>query len=101
MFTLPIRILPLYSSANSSRIGAIILQGPHHSAQKSTRIGTGDCRTSFAKFSCVRVTTLGEAMCLEIRQTPNHVSGGSDRGETDQCGNHGENRIQRAYSGTG
>ena len=30
---------PVYSVAISSRIGAIILQGPHHSAQKSSRTG--------------------------------------------------------------
>ena len=31
--------LPAYSLATSSKIGAIALQGPHHSAQKSTRTG--------------------------------------------------------------
>lgn len=38
-------IFPLYSCASSSIIGAIILQGPHHGAQKSTRTGTGDFKT--------------------------------------------------------
>src|SRR5690606_33436284 len=34
-----------YSSAASSSNGAIILQGPHHSAQKSTSTGLSDFRT--------------------------------------------------------
>ena len=33
MFTLAMRSLPWYCTANSSRIGAIILHGAHHSAQ--------------------------------------------------------------------
>ena len=37
-------LLP-YSAASSSMIGAIILQGPHQGAQKSTNTGTGDLRT--------------------------------------------------------
>src|SRR5450756_2534291 len=38
--TLAIVRRPAYSSAISSSSGFIALQGPHHSAQKSTRIGT-------------------------------------------------------------
>src|SRR5579883_37530 len=38
--------LPAMSVANSSRKGPIILQGPHHSAQKSTSTGPGARRTS-------------------------------------------------------
>src|SRR6266516_1092294 len=37
--SLAIRSLPLCSEAISSSVGAIILQGPHHSAQKSTSTG--------------------------------------------------------------
>src|SRR6267143_6865618 len=37
---------PAYSFARSSTIGAIILHGPHHVAQKSTRTGIGDFNTS-------------------------------------------------------
>jgi hypothetical protein len=37
--------------------GAIILQGMHHSAQKSTRTGMVDSSTSFWKFADVRVTS--------------------------------------------
>jgi len=39
-------ILPSYSPANSSIKGAIMRQGPHQGAQKSTRTGTDDLRTS-------------------------------------------------------
>src|SRR5271165_791736 len=40
---------PLYWSATLSTIGAIILHGPHQSAQKSTRTGSDDLRTSASK----------------------------------------------------
>src|ERR1700678_1337653 len=51
MFSLAIRILSLYWSAISSRIGAIILQGPHHSAQKSSNTGLSAFRTSSANLA--------------------------------------------------
>src|SRR5215203_5059559 len=38
-----------YSSATASTEGAIIRHGPHHSAQKSTRIGFSLPKTSFSK----------------------------------------------------
>src|SRR4030095_14021473 len=41
--------LPWYVLATSSSTGANILQGPHHSAQKSTRTGFEDLRTSWSK----------------------------------------------------
>ena len=41
------------SEANSSKIGAIILQGPHHSAQKSTSIGFSDDLTTSSKVAAV------------------------------------------------
>src|SRR3954452_15525945 len=40
ILTLETVTLPAMSVASSSRNGAIILQGPHHSAQKSTRTGS-------------------------------------------------------------
>ena len=55
--TFPTATRPEYSSANSSRIGAIILHGPHHSAQKSTRIGWADLRTSSENVDSVRLRT--------------------------------------------
>jgi len=38
-----------FSAASCSNIGSITLQGLHHSAQKSTRTGVGERRTSWAK----------------------------------------------------
>ena len=38
-----------WSAATSSRIGAIMRHGPHHSAQKSTMTGLSLSRTSSAK----------------------------------------------------
>src|SRR5260221_7376132 len=46
MLSLATVTLPVISAAISSRAGAIILQGPHHSAQKSTRTGPGARSTS-------------------------------------------------------
>src|SRR5215470_18250945 len=41
--------LPAYSEASSSTIGCIRLQGPHHTAQKSTSTGRSELSTSFWK----------------------------------------------------
>src|SRR6185312_4655517 len=46
MLSLAIFTLPPSSVAISSSDGAIILQGPHHSAQKSTTTGSDDWSTS-------------------------------------------------------
>src|ERR1043165_4514145 len=62
MLSLAILTLPSYSAASSSRMGATILQGPHHSAQKSTNTGTGDFKTSSPKFPSVRVTIFATAI---------------------------------------
>ena len=40
------------------------MQGPHHSAQKSTRTGVVDLRASASKFCAVKVTIKGEAIYL-------------------------------------
>src|SRR6186713_3587977 len=53
------RSLSLYSVAISSRMGAIILQGPHHSAQKSRRTGLSDLRTSWLNVASVVCTMSG------------------------------------------
>src|SRR5690606_8780032 len=42
----------------SSRAGAIILQGPHHSAQKSTTTGRSALRTSLSKLASVTLEVL-------------------------------------------
>src|SRR6202023_3889455 len=59
MLSLAMRILSLYVSAISSRMGAIILQGPHHSAQKSNRTGLSDLRTSLSNVASLVWTILG------------------------------------------
>jgi hypothetical protein len=53
MLSLAIRTLSWYSAAISSRMGAIILQGPHHSAQKSSRTGLSDFSTSWLNVASV------------------------------------------------
>src|SRR6202044_309840 len=59
MLSLAIRILSLYWSAISSRMGAIILQGPHHSAQKSSNTGLSDFNTSLSNVASLVWTILG------------------------------------------
>src|SRR5262245_48080485 len=49
-------ILSLFSPAISSSTGATILQGPHHSAQKSTRTVLSLLRTSLSKVASVTST---------------------------------------------
>src|SRR6185369_7759349 len=51
MLTLATRSLPAQLCATSSRIGAIILHGPHHSAQKSTSTGSLDFSTCSSNWS--------------------------------------------------
>src|SRR5580698_4880458 len=53
MFTLPTLTAPVFSEASSSISGAIMRQGPHQGAQKSTNTGVDDSRTSLRKFSSV------------------------------------------------
>src|SRR5205807_8681859 len=52
--TLTMRSFPSYSVASSSRMGAISLHGPHHSAQKSTRTGWSEELISSSKVASVR-----------------------------------------------
>src|SRR4051812_47099806 len=53
MLSLAIDTLPSSSVASSSSAGAIILQGEHHSAQKSTSTGLDDRRTSVSNVPSV------------------------------------------------
>src|SRR4051795_7029934 len=55
MFSLAIVTFSPRSRPISSSAGAIIRQGPHHSAQKSTRTGLSEPITSFWKLSSVTV----------------------------------------------
>src|SRR5215210_9033900 len=58
MLSLAMVSLSPCSAAISSRTGATILQGPHHSAQKSTSTGLSLPSTSLAKLVSVTVTVL-------------------------------------------
>src|SRR5581483_8450178 len=56
--SLAMRSLPACSVAISSRMGAIILQGPHHSAQKSTRTASSAPLISSSNVASVNVAML-------------------------------------------
>src|SRR5919108_2358999 len=59
--------LPLRSRAISSSAGAIILQGPHHSAQKSTSTGPDAFRTSVSKeLSLTWVVLIGIPLLIAV-----------------------------------
>src|SRR5918996_2002069 len=57
ILTFATTIVSLLSAASSSRYGAIILHGPHHSAQKSTTTGTGDFSTSASNEASLVIMT--------------------------------------------
>src|SRR2546421_1725276 len=59
MLSLPVCARPSYSMASSARIEDTARQGLPHSAQKSTRTGREDLRSSCGKLVSVRVTMLG------------------------------------------
>ena len=62
--------VPAFSFAISSRIGAIILHGPHHSAQKSTSTGCALFITSWSKFDSSIVTAVPFSMSLLKKISP-------------------------------
>src|SRR5689334_11464662 len=64
MLSLAIVSLSACSAAISSRTGATILHGPHHSAQKSTSTGLSLPRTSVAKVASVTVLVLPAMVVL-------------------------------------
>src|SRR3989338_897791 len=66
--SLPTFSLPSYSFAISSTAGAIILHGPHHTAQKSTNTGLSDFRTSVSKFASVTSTGFIRSPCRSSLQ---------------------------------
>ena len=45
-----------FSEATSATVGASCLHGPHHSAQKSTKTGISEFKTSLLKFSSSRIS---------------------------------------------
>src|SRR3954471_1573313 len=66
MFSLAIVSLSACSAAISSRTGATILHGPHHSAQKSTSTGLSLPRTSVANVASVTVLVLPAMVVLPV-----------------------------------
>src|SRR3984885_10648212 len=58
--SLTILTLPLSDLEISSSAGAIILQGPHHSAQKSTTTGSVAFSTSCSNVASVVLSTIGK-----------------------------------------
>src|SRR6185369_646846 len=73
---LPIFTLPAYSLASSSTMGAIARHGPHQAAQKSTKTGVSDFKTSWSKFWSVTSTIPAAAMLSsgEFTHEPNIVT---------------------------
>src|SRR5690606_27808550 len=73
ILSLAIVTLPDNSAEISSSAGAIILHGPHHSAQKSTTTGSEACRTWVSK---LELSTLMVAM-IHILQLMLHRTFGT------------------------
>src|SRR5580698_8130939 len=61
-FSLPTFTRPAYASAIASTVGVIMRQGPHHSAQKSTRTGASEFRTSLSQVASVNVKVFAPAI---------------------------------------
>src|SRR6185312_15374116 len=59
-------ILSAFSSPIWSRIGPTARHGPHHSAQKSTRIVLSEFRTSVSKFASVTLTAFDMSFSLSV-----------------------------------
>src|SRR5437868_15473220 len=68
MLTLATVTLPAMSLASSSSAGPISLQGPHHSAQKSTSTGSFAFSTSASKLASVTAVVICPDLgqCLEV-----------------------------------
>src|SRR5689334_8851204 len=57
-------ILPSYSRESSSKTGAIIRQGRHHGAQKSTTTGLSDFKTDSPKLASLTCTNVSDMSFL-------------------------------------
>src|SRR5689334_10571952 len=73
------------SVAISSRTGATILHGPHHSAQKSTSTGLSLPSTSLAKLASVTVTVLPAMEVLPLDRLARGEPGWITRRAVDLC----------------
>src|SRR4051812_4864086 len=78
MLTLAIVSFSPCSAAISSRTGATILHGPHHSAQKSTRTGLSLASTSVSKVSSVTVLVAAPMLSPGVKVQSSNVPGGAD-----------------------
>src|SRR5437016_6692725 len=69
---------PDFSRAISSSNGAIILQGPHHSAQKSTITGLSSCFSSRSKLDSSSLIT--EELSIALRKISPNLNNQNHRG---------------------
>src|SRR3954452_11494614 len=83
MLSLATVSLSACSPAISSRTGATILHGPHHSAQKSTSTGLSLPRTSLAKLASVTVLVLPAMVVLPVPLLED--AGGTTSSVVDLC----------------
>src|SRR5579864_2891576 len=63
----------------ASMVGDIMRHGPHHSAQKSTKTGTSELRTSLSQAASVKVKVFAPAMfsilyCYQMLKPPKGFS---------------------------
>src|SRR6266853_1226674 len=87
--TLPTLIASAFSRAISSSKGAIILHGPHHSAQKSTTTGLSLCMTSRSKFDSSRLMAV-ELLSIALGKISPNLNNQNDgrTGEHRPAGRH-------------
>src|SRR5436309_5499964 len=71
-----------FSRAISSSSGAIILQGPHQSAQKSTITGLSLCITSRSKLDSSRLITA--ELSMASRKVSQNLNNQNQSGDTKQ-----------------
>src|SRR5213079_2700399 len=89
-FTFATLTAPAFSRATSSRSGAIILQGPHHSAQKSTITGLSLWVTSRSKLDSSRLIVAELSIALgKVNPNLNNQNG---------SGNAEQHPVQRRYT---
>src|SRR6476660_6699921 len=73
---------PAFSRAISSSNGAIILQGPHHSAQKSTITGLSSCVSSRSKLDSSSLIT--EELSMALRKVSPNLNNQNQEGNAEQ-----------------
>ena len=73
VFTFTISHSPAAPVATLSSSGAIIRQGPHHGAQKSTTTGRGDDAMSASNVAASGTSTGSAGEVSSVRQAPHRV----------------------------